>query len=100
MGRLETLLGTWEVGVVDLSLSGAKVDVAQRPKVRTAVLRWLNFEAIGEVVWRNDHLLGINFDRPLPIETLYATREIAPAVVGLDAVTEAAREWATGKSSA
>jgi hypothetical protein len=84
------------VELVDLSVSGAKVDVAQMPKVRTAVLKWLAFEAMGEVVWRNDHLRGIIFDRPLAEEALHATQEIAPSIIQLEAETFAAREWVTG----
>lgn len=96
--RLETLFGTWDVQLVDLSQTGARLDVAVRPKVRTGVLKWLGFEAMGDVVWRNDHLLGMTFDEQVSLETIVATRDADPSVIGEVELVEAARAWATGAS--
>jgi hypothetical protein len=96
--RLETIHGTREVDLLDLSQSGARLDAAQFPRVHTAVLHWLRWEALGDIVWQEDGLLGMTFDEPLSAEAVLTTRELAPLVVGDAAASEAAREWATGAS--
>lgn len=96
LARLETLHGIWEVDLLDLSQSGAKLDIGQRPSVRSAVLKWLSFEAMGDTVWRKGELLAMTFNRPLGLPAIVATRDLAPSVVGQNSVSEAARAWATG----
>ena len=93
---LETLNGTWEVDLLDLSRTGARLNIAQRPPVRTGILRWLKFEALGDLAWREGELLAITFDKPLELSMIVATRDLAPSVVGSDTVSLAAREWAKG----
>ena len=96
MAQLETLHGTWEVDLLDLSRTGAKLDIAHKPDVRTGVLRWLSFEALGDFVWRDRELLAMTFDRPLPLAVIVATRDLAPTVVGINSISKAARKWANG----
>jgi len=96
--RLVTVHGTVSVDLINLSRTGARIDRAHVPKVREAMLVWLGFEAMGELVWREGQQLGMTFDAPLSIETMIATREQAATVVD-DALLDAAREWAIGGSS-
>ena len=96
LAKLETLHGTWEVDLLDLSQSGAKLDIDRKPTIRTGVLRWLTFEALGDIVWREGELLAMTFDRSLPLSVIVATRDLAPTVVGINSVSQAAKEWATG----
>jgi hypothetical protein len=93
--RLETIHGMTDVSLVNISRSGAKIDRAQVPKVRQAVLYWLGFEALGDVVWRDSEQLGMTFEVPLSVGTLLATRDRAPTIFD-DTLLQAAREWATG----
>lgn len=94
--RLETVHGTLDVDLIDLSQSGAKIDLAHIPRAREAVLYWLTFEAMGDIVWQEGELLGMTFEAPLSSQTIVATRNLAPSVVALDGASEAARAWATG----
>jgi hypothetical protein len=93
--RLETVHGTKTVDLLNLSQAGAKIDLAQIPKVREAILRWLDFEAMGNVIWQDGEQLGIVFDSPLTAEAILATRKLAPSVVE-EEVSEAARIWSIG----
>jgi hypothetical protein len=90
------MFGTWDVQLVDLSQTGARLDIASRPKVRTAVLTWLGAEVMGEVVWRDDHYLGMVFDEEISIEAIVETRKADPSVITQRELTEAARIWVTG----
>lgn len=73
--------------------------VSELGDLRQGVLRWLDFDAFGSVVWREDSHLGFAFDSPLPFETLIETRHRAPSVVREEALLaqQAAREWVTGQ---
>ena len=99
LARLETLHGTWEVDLLDLSQTGAKLDIASRPTVPTGVLHWLKFEALGDLAWREGELLAITFAQPLGLPIIVATRDLSPAVIGINSVSQAARAWATGSAS-
>jgi len=97
--RLETLEGTREARLIDLSQTGAKIDCPGAQTIGQAVLQWLEFETFGETVWRDGELLGVRFDRPLSPSVIFTTRQLAPSVVARadQAVSAAAREWVTGR---
>lgn len=51
----------------DLSTAGARVALDDPPRVGTEVLlKWQSHEAFGRVVWVNDGMCGVTFDRMLP----------------------------------
>lgn len=87
------------VDLVDLSRAGAKVDLEEFEPVRTAVLHWLGFEALGDIAWQKGELLGITFDQTLADEVVWQTREQAPFIVGDAGLSEAARQWVAGTRS-
>ncbi len=96
--RLETLDGTRDVRLIDLSQTGAQIDCAWAQAIGQAVLQWLDFETFGETVWRDGELLGVRFDRPLSPSVIFATRQMAPSIVANahHAASAAAREWVQG----
>lgn len=94
--RLDTIHGSSDVDLIDLSRSGAKLDLAHVPRVREGILYWLSFEAMGDIVWQEGELLGMTFERPLSPQSILTTRDLAPSVVGDGGASEAARAWATG----
>jgi hypothetical protein len=95
---IETLEGTLGVRLIDLSQSGAHVIVSQHDEIRRAVLCWLEFEAFGTVVWREDEHVGLEFEELVPMDALLETRQRAPSVVRIEALGDrlAARDWASG----
>jgi hypothetical protein len=97
--RLETVHGTKTVELLNLSQTGAKIDLAQCTKVGEAILRWLSFEAMGNIVWQDGEQLGVTFDEPLTADAILATRNLAPSVVE-DELNDAARTWITGDCKA
>lgn len=103
LGHLETLNGRKRVEIVDLSQGGAYVvlmdaDVAAKYDVRDCVLRWMSFEAFGEVKRREGLHLGIAFDEPLRPGVIKETRQHASLNVRNDyqELKQAARLWAHG----
>jgi hypothetical protein len=98
--RLETLYETVQVTLIDLSQTGAKMEIPDRRLAGSAVLNWLSFEALGDVMWQEGDLAGLQFDPSVPLDYLLATRELAPNVVAkqhLDA-RAAAAAWVWGRS--
>ena len=96
--KLETLNGSRNVRLLDLSQTGAKIDCPGAKKIGQAVLQWLEFEVFGETVWSDEDLLGMRFDRPLSPSIIFATRQLAPSIVAManQAASAAAREWVAG----
>lgn len=96
--RFETLDGQQDVRLVDLSQSGAHIVLAGDGEIRRGVLCWLQFEAFGDVVWRDGNDAGIEFEELLPIEQLMETRERAPSIVRDEALGDriAARDFVAG----
>lgn len=96
--RFETLDGQEAVRLVDLSQSGAHIVVTGAGEIRRGVLCWLQFEAFGDVVWRDGDDAGIEFEELLPIEQLMETRERAPSIVRDEALGDrlAARDFVAG----
>lgn len=96
--RLQTLAGVQAVRLIDLSQSGAQLILSEPADIRQAVLTWLNFEAFGSIVWREDDHIGMHFDEVLPFEHLIETRQRAPSVVREEAMEAklAAKRWVAG----
>ena len=95
--RLETLSGVCDVQLLDLSQTGARLQTLRPNPGRSVILRWLDFEAYGDVVWEASGLLGMKFDPPLTSEIILATRERAPGIVQeFNPARDAARAWAMG----
>jgi hypothetical protein len=96
--QLQTLEGRQTVRLIDLSQGGAQVIVSRGGDIRQAVLTWLRFESFGTVAWTDGPHIGLEFDKPLPLQVLVETRQRAPSVVREEAMgTEiAAREWVAG----
>lgn len=98
--RLETLDGTYDVELLDISQTGAKLHFRAPVHPGSAVLQWLDYEAFGETVWKNGAVLGMRFDPDLPDSVIVKTRELAHSAKSGADVTSAAKAWATGDFSA
>ncbi|MFA6218270.1 MAG: hypothetical protein WC692_00645 [Erythrobacter sp.] len=103
VGHLETLDGRKRVEIVDLSQGGAHValmdgDGEAEYVVRDCVLRWMTFEAFGEVKWRDGDHFGIAFDEPLRPGVIKETRQQASMNIRNDhhEIKQAAYLWAHG----
>lgn len=90
-GSLETLEGRQTVRIVDLSQSGAHLVLSEPQLVREGVLRWLNFDTFGVVMWQDEEDVGLQFDRLLSQHFLDETHERAPGLV-----LELAQAWVSG----
>lgn len=98
--RIVTLDGTRSTVLLDLSLTGARIKArAELSAGQQAVLSWARFEAFGTLVWVENGMAGIVFDKPLEPVVLFATRdaddrESLPSDGELD--RGCAREWVDG----
>ena len=72
--RLITTWGEYTVRLDNLSQSGAHVSRPKDEKFGPCVLKWLGFEALGELVWIRGGYCGIRFDKPLTEDWIAATR--------------------------
>jgi len=103
LGHIETLNGRRRVEIVDLSQGGAYVVLmegaeVERYDVRDCVLRWMDFEAFGEVKRRDGEHIGLAFDEPLRPGVIKETRSHAARNVRNDflELKQAAHLWAHG----
>jgi len=103
LGHIETLNGRRRVELVDLSQGGAYVVLiegaeVEKYDVHDCVLRWMDFEAFGEVRRREGAHLGIAFEEPLRPGVIKETRSHASTKVRNDfgELRQAARLWAHG----
>ena len=95
--RVESLHGKFDAQLIDLSQTGARLKSLTSGLGRAVVLRWLDFEAFGDLVWEEEGLVGMKFDPPLSNEVVLATRELVPAIVQeFDPTRDAARAWTLG----
>ncbi|WP_228242367.1 PilZ domain-containing protein [Porphyrobacter sp. GA68] len=99
--RLIGLDGTQDVILQDLSCTGAKLLLERAEHISQGVLRWMDFEAFGDVTWRKGRWCGIAFDELLPEDVLHATRQAAPALLKQPAerLRRHARTFALGEDS-
>ena len=73
-GRLSNERGTQVVELLDLSETGARLELSASHAVAEVHLQWLSFEAGGRVIWQDRRLCGLQFDAPLPVEWVTRTR--------------------------
>lgn len=74
-GHLILITGEWNVGIADLSQSGAKFRTLSPVKVgEEGVLQWLHFETFGKIVWARGDYAGMEFDELLDKRVLLETR--------------------------
>ena len=95
--RIITIHGNWQAQLLDLSQSGAHLEVSERlMKGGDAVLNWLQFEAFGRIVWTTATQVGMEFDELIAPATLVVTRDLADQHTAKEAkriAIEAARAW-------
>lgn len=97
--KFESLEGQHKVRLLDLSQSGAHVDMPDIGKVRQGVLTWMGYEVFAEVMWQKRSEIGVQFDTQLTYDQLVEIREYAPAVVQQEAIdaAKAARDFVDGR---
>ena len=78
--RIISRHGTWPAHLHNLSTTGAHVSRATNEEPSWCVLKWLNYEAMGDTVWVRGKFMGIKFDTPIPEEWVLGTRQQAPDV--------------------
>jgi PilZ domain-containing protein len=97
---VETLDGTRRVSLLEVSLSGARLEGETLPPVgKDVVLTCGSVEAFGTIVWAAGERCGVHFDDPIGIPELVALRRVAVAAkdAGMTAEEyEAAADWQTG----
>ena len=86
---LQTMTTLTNGSLSDISELGARFEALEPPGAgATALLRWGSHEAVGTIVWSEDHSCGVRFKQPLPPELVAETaaltgvREIPIASVG------------------
>lgn len=79
-GRLIAHHGVEGVRLDNLSLTGAHLSRRSTEQFTECILRWLDFEAMGRVVWFDGHYCGMKFHSPLPEAWLVETRSQLPDV--------------------
>ena len=78
--RLISRHGTWPVRLHNLSSTGAHISCTTTEQPSWCVLKWLNYEAMADVVWVRGKFMGLQFDAPIPDDWVLGTRERAPDV--------------------
>ena len=78
--RLITTWGEYPVRLDNLSRTGAHVSRPKQDAFTRCVLKWLRFEAWGEMVWLRGGYCGIRFDKALPYEWVSETRATPSAL--------------------
>jgi hypothetical protein len=76
--RLITNFGEYPVRLDNLSATGAHISRPKDERFSRCVLKWLRFEAWGELVWLRGGYCGIRFEKPLPEVWVLETREHTP----------------------
>lgn len=96
--RLVTLSGTYGAVLVDLSLTGARLQAPVEARVgQMASLTWEGFEAFGTIVWVKAGFCALHFDDPIETAVLMATRDCAQLPSDHELDRHSAREWVQGK---
>lgn len=78
--RIVTREASLRVQLEDISASGASIRLMHPRAFTGGQLRWLEFAAFAQVVWRADLRCGLTFADPLDDEQLRRTREFARLV--------------------
>src|SRR5438132_437543 len=74
---LITTLGQYRVRLDNLSREGAHLWRPCSERFDRCLLRWLDFEAWGEVVWSREGHCGIRFEKPIPDRWVMESRKHA-----------------------
>ena len=79
--RLITLDRTYPITLENLSEGGAGITLPKEDDFVVCVLRWMDYHGFADVVWRDGLSVGLQFDKPVPVETLEATRLYFPKLL-------------------
>lgn len=77
--NIETLEFVAPVLMLDLGPFGARMVLPYKPRLLDAQLRWLQFDAMGQIIWSADNICGMKFNRPLSSLKLRRTAAASPA---------------------
>ena len=97
--RIQTLNGNQPAELIDLSATGAKVEVRDVPRIGSgAVMKCGPIDAFAQVVWNGAQQCGLEFDEPLSEAMILAARYIADHKDELQQEQEfaVARSWVRG----
>ena len=99
--RILSLDGLQRATLVDLSQSGARLQLDSPAKVGGGMLAWLGFETFGDAVWQVGDQMALHFDEPIPAAWVLATRQWAPTEQRAERLRtrDAAREWVGGRAA-
>lgn len=93
----ETVNGQQTITLVDLSQSGARLQIHDSEPVGRGVLKWVGFEAFGTVVRREGNEIGLQFETPLePAWVLYTKEWLSARPSAKDELRHFAQDWVSG----
>ena len=75
--RLTSARGTQLATMVDLSQTGARLELSATHPLAEARLEWLDFATQVRVAWQDNRLCGVEFAEPLPLDWVTRTRNSA-----------------------
>lgn len=78
--RLITTGAEYAVRLDNLSATGAFLSGRRQQSFKRCVLKWLEYEAWGALVWGHGGYCGVCFESPLPEEWIANTREQSPHI--------------------
>jgi len=99
--RIETVWLGGPAIMCDIGQAGARFEVPYPVETGACVVKWLDYEVFGEVIWQKDGQCGVLFDELVPAQWLVATRDRTPGIVRemVYESREAARSWVSGLRS-
>ena len=96
-GSAEGLSGHYSVKVLDVSLTGARIEGMRLPDVgRDIILRCGGIDTFGTIVWTASDRCGIQFDEPISAGDLVALRRLAESVGWRLDEKQAEADWLSG----
>lgn len=95
--QLMTVNGPREIILIDLSQSGARVQLSGQERITDGVLSWMGFEVFGVRVWQTGQTIGLQFERPISSGWVLATRNWRPSKREARIESRSfARDWVKG----
>lgn len=97
--RIETIRGFYRVTLVNLSRTGAQIEIEDLPAIGSdVVLKCGTIDAFATVRWARGGRCGLHFDEPIDQTDVLLQRHAAEAAARSPKAAEwqAAREWAGG----